>query len=90
MEMGTTGLSRPTHRFSPSFGEASMIRFAKKHAQVLLAVAMGFAVSFGATQAFATSTDAKLMDDCPTRCMAECQDAGFSGGFCLYRDCACY
>lgn len=67
-----------------------MIRFAKKSSQVLLAVAVGFAVSFGATRAFATSHDAPLMWDCPKVCMDQCTEAGFSYGICLYGECACY
>jgi hypothetical protein len=68
-----------------------VIRSAKKAGQVLLAVAAGFVVSFGATQAFATSQAAPLMYDCQAFCVDPCIEAGFNGGFCLNsKECACY
>jgi hypothetical protein len=56
----------------------------------LLAVAAGFVVSFGATQALSAPQAAPLMYDCAS-CIEGCIEAGFSGGFCVSsRDCACY
>jgi hypothetical protein len=65
------------------------MRSFKKAGQVLLAVAAGFVVSFGATQAFATSEAAPLMHDCHDACPWECIEAGYSNGFCIGQRCVC-
>ncbi|MFP2903557.1 hypothetical protein ACLESD_00470 [Pyxidicoccus sp. 3LFB2] len=68
-----------------------MIRSTKKAAQVLLAVAAGFVVSFGATQAVSGSQQAPLELSCNDTCAQQCADAGFSYWFCQGgRVCACY
>ncbi|NOK23241.1 hypothetical protein [Corallococcus carmarthensis] len=70
-----------------------MIFSAKKAGQVLLAVAAGFVVSFGGTQAFSASqAEGPLMNDCNDRCWEACQvEAGpRAGGFCIGNECTCY
>ncbi|NOK07524.1 hypothetical protein [Corallococcus exercitus] len=68
-----------------------MFRSAKKTGQVVLAVAAGFVMSFGATQAFSSPEATPLMNDCQNRCEAACQEAGARTGICQYDgSCDCY
>ncbi|QRO00058.1 hypothetical protein JRI60_14045 [Archangium violaceum] len=68
-----------------------MIRSTKKAAQVLLAVAAGFVVSFGATQAVPGAQQVPLDISCNDYCVPQCVEAGFAYGFCQAgRVCACY
>jgi hypothetical protein len=68
-----------------------MIRSTKKAAQVLLAVAAGFVVSFGATQVVPGAQQVPLETTCSDYCRQQCEEAGFSYGFCQGgKVCACY
>jgi hypothetical protein len=66
-----------------------MIRSAKKTGKMLLAVATGYVLAFGATQAFSSPPPAPAPTDCAA-CIESCVEAGFNSGFCSGRECYCY
>ena len=61
----------------------------KKNVRVLLAMAVGAAVSFGATLAFAPKAEASQLPCNSTECSASCQARGARGGKCLNGACTC-
>lgn len=68
-----------------------MIRSVKEAGQVLLSVAAGAALSFGAVLASSTPEEAASLTcsgypTCHSRCVAD----GYSYGKCLYGECVCY
>lgn len=65
-----------------------MIRSAKKAGQLLLAVAMGAAVSFGSTVALAKP--AEPLSYCAGNCVNECIADGFDYGRCSGDVCVCF
>ncbi|QSQ26732.1 hypothetical protein JY651_18170 [Pyxidicoccus parkwayensis] len=70
-----------------------MIFSMKKAGQVLLAVAAGFVVSFGGTQAFSASqAEGPLRNVCDAECTASCQEqfGERAVGICFDNECACY
>ncbi|GMU09991.1 hypothetical protein ASNO1_62450 [Corallococcus caeni] len=81
----------PCQKTANPFREVSVFRSAKKTGQVVLAVAAGFVMSFGATQAVSSPDATPLMHDCPNQCEAECAEYGYPHGFCFNDgSCGCY
>lgn len=66
-----------------------MTGFAKNAVQLLLAVATGAAVSFGATVAVAP-TPSEPLSYCPGNCVNDCIAEGFSYGRCYGDTCVCF
>ena len=58
--------------------------------RAVFALVAASALGFGATQALASSAEARTAACNPRRCNLDCIATGASGGSCLGQDCACY
>ncbi|RYZ43773.1 MAG: hypothetical protein EOO71_02110 [Myxococcaceae bacterium] len=62
----------------------------KKSGRVLLAMATGAALSFGATMTFSTPAEASQVECNPVECNQVCQGKGYRLGKCVKAACTCF